>query len=100
MADGMKTRHLTDRRQPAKGRRFAWSRVPAAGDSEFTRFTTWRLFRRDVTRRVHPVELHIGHSWPRSRIAAELRRARRDLLDHVDELDLSHLGLTEEPTHV
>jgi len=90
----LKASHVTQRRQPAKGRRFAWARIPAAGDGEFTRYTTWRLFRRDLHRRVHTVEMHVGHSWPRPRIAAELRRARRELLEHVDRIDLKHLGLT------
>ncbi|MGO1069280.1 hypothetical protein [Lysobacter sp. CA199] len=90
----MKTGHITGRRHPAKSRRFSWARVPGPGDSEFTRFTTWRLYRRDVTRRLHNCQLLIGHGWPRQRIAAELRRVRNEFRDAVDALDFKHLGLT------
>ncbi|SDY08248.1 hypothetical protein [Lysobacter enzymogenes] len=89
----MSARHLTERREPAKGRRFAWGRIPAAGDGEFERFTTWHLFRRSETRRLHGTQVSAGHHLTRAQIAVLLREARNGLRDYVDDLDLRHLGV-------
>ncbi|KRA74226.1 hypothetical protein ASD78_12080 [Lysobacter sp. Root667] len=87
----MKTRHITEHRQPAKGPRFAWSRQPN-GDAGAT---TWWLFRRpSTTRRVLPRSVTVSHAWSRARIAAALRAARKELLDHADAIDLRNLGVT------
>ncbi|WP_223621215.1 hypothetical protein [Lysobacter sp. ESA13C] len=87
----MKTRHTTDRREPAKGRRFAWSRLP---DPDRGR-THWRLFRRsETTRRIIPAIVEAKHTDSRSQIAEGLRRARWELRNDVDAIDLLNLGVT------
>jgi len=92
----MKARHLTERREPAKGRRFAWGRVqPAAGDA-----ATWRLFRRCIPGRLLLEERTFASTAHRAAIAAELRAMRARLLAAADTIDFHHLGLTEEPAHV
>lgn len=86
----MKARHLTERREPAKERRFAWGRVqPAAGDA-----ATWRLFRRCISGRVLTLQCTFSHSAHRTMIAIELRMLRARLLVAADRIDLTHLGLT------
>lgn len=86
----MKARHLTERREPAKGRRFSWGRVhPAGGDA-----ATWRLFRRCIPGGWLTEQRTFPATLPRAAIAAELRRARARLLAAADAVDLTHLGLT------
>lgn len=85
----MKTRHLSERREPAKDRRFSWGRVVGEGG-----YVQYRLFRRDFNRRVFSRIAGFTHEHSRAEIARDLRKARRHLLDTVDAIELHHLGLT------
>jgi hypothetical protein len=53
----------------------------------------WRLFRRDLRGRVHMDSLSYLADTDRRVIAQALRRARRELLDHVDAIDFAALGI-------
>lgn len=91
----MKLLHLTARREPAKGRRFAWGRVqPASGDA-----ATWRLFRRCLPGGWLTEQQSFSAGDSRAVIAAELRVMRARLLAAADAVDLAHLGLTEATTN-
>lgn len=85
-------RHLTERREPAKGRRFAWGRVQAAGGDA----ATWRLFRRCIPGRVLLEQRTFPATHSRAEIAAGLRAMRARLLAAADAVDFHHLGLSEE----
>lgn len=86
----MNARHLTERREPAKGRRFAWGRVQASGGDA----ATWRLFRRCIPGRLLLEQRTFPATYARTEIAAGLRAMRARLLAAADAVDLSHLGLT------
>lgn len=91
MAESMKARHTTERRQPAKGRRFAWARLPDVDRGR----THWCLFRRsETTRRLIPAQVDADHTECRQQIAERLRRARWELRNDVDAIDLLNLGVT------
>ncbi|QWF19257.1 hypothetical protein [Lysobacter capsici] len=82
--------HLEHRREPAKGRRFAWARLPDPNGFG----VAWRLFRRsETTRRLVAHHVLVSVEDSRQQIAAELRRARWTLRNDVDAIDLLNLGL-------
>jgi hypothetical protein len=74
-------------RRPLPSRRFAWSRVPCQD------ICHWRLFRRDLSGRVHMKSVAYFTDTDRRVIAQALRRLRRELLDHVDAIDFAALGI-------
>lgn len=76
-------------RQPSKRNRFCWSRIALDG------CVTYRLFRRDYTGRIHPKKVEIVQPMPRGMIAERVNEARRALLDHVDNIDLKLLGVSD-----
>jgi hypothetical protein len=77
-------------RQPKKTGGFSWGRsVSAEG------LVIWRLFRRDQRGSLHWRQLIPHHSWSRREIATELNRARHELRDQVDDLDLALMGVTQ-----
>lgn len=78
--------HFT-RRQPKPSIRFSWGRIPSDTGC------TWRLFRRDLTGRVHMAAVSFGAGTDRQLIARAVRRARTELLDRVDRIDFAELGL-------
>ena len=64
----------------------------AAGVS---RATVYRLFRRDQSGRLH-CEMRVFHpDYPRRLMAQKLNRARHQLRNQVDEIDLAIMGVTQ-----
>ena len=84
----MIARHLT-RRAPRGHMGFTWGRFPADGDTS----VTYRLFRRDHTKRTHVRNLQFFPDTPRPVIAMNLLRARRELREFVDGLQLAAWGM-------
>lgn len=77
-------------RQPKPARGFSWARLPeypTEGD------VTWRLFRRDHRGKLHMSSLTFTAGTDRRAIASALRRARHQLRDRVDEVDLLAMGV-------
>lgn len=83
----MTARHFT-RRPPSK-RDTAFARFP----SDDGALVTYRLFRRDHERRTHFRELRFFPDTPRPVIAMNLLRARRELREFVDGLQLAAWGI-------
>jgi len=72
------------RRKPTKCRPTAWGRVLQMDGQ----LVAYRLFRRGLSGKVHTRQLqYLVDVAPRSMIAADLIKARRELRDRVDEID-------------
>ena len=84
----MNARH-TIRRAPKAALGFAWGRIPTVDGSA----VTWRLYRRDHSRRIHQHALTFFSNDDRAVIAGHLRRARRYLREKVDDIDLVAMGV-------
>ncbi|WOB24785.1 MULTISPECIES: hypothetical protein [Xanthomonas] len=82
------TRHLT-RRAPKRSGGFSWGRFPTSDSA----LITWRMFRRDHTRALHTHALTFTARDDAAYVAKQLRRARRQLRDRVDEIDLAAMGV-------
>lgn len=82
-------RHCT-RKLPRHGHRFCYGRVPQLGGS-----VVYRLFRRDLTRRVYAETCVFHPDCSRRLIAKQLRAARHKLRDRVDEIDLALMGVNQ-----
>lgn len=91
MADGTPTlaRHLA-RRAPRSASGFSWGRFPV----DEGRAVSWRLFRRDLTGKVHTYMLGFAAHVSRAQIADRVWRARIALRDRVDEVVLQQLGVS------
>lgn len=85
----MKTHHHA-RRAPRKAGGFSWGRFPV----EDGRAVSWRLFRRDLTGKLHSYHLDFAAHVSRAHVAERVWRARMALRDRVDAVDLRALGLT------
>lgn len=55
----------------------------------------YRLFRRDLTRRVHAVQRVFHPDCQRGYMAEELNIARHQLRNTVDDIDLQIMGVTQ-----
>ena len=73
-------------KHPAKAAGFTWGRRIDGG------LITWRLFRRDHSRKIHEYQVQVGESADASYTAHLLRLARRRLRDQVDTVDLRAMG--------
>ncbi|WP_226426576.1 hypothetical protein [Xanthomonas sp. MWU16-30325] len=82
------TRHPT-RRAPKRNGGFSWGRFPTSDGAVIT----WRMFRRDHTSALHMHALTFTAKDEPAYVAKQLRRARRQLRDRVDEIDLSAMGV-------
>ena len=72
-------------RQPRKARPTGWGRMIQMNGQ----IVAYRLFRRGQCGRVHMLERqYLVGVAPRSMIAGDLVKARRQLRDRVDEIDL------------
>lgn len=76
-------------KQPNKHTRFSLSIVPT--EDGFT----YRLFRRDVTNRIHFAQMTLQDGMNRGAFACALRQLHRELLDKVDRVELEVLGVTQ-----
>lgn len=74
-------------RYPMPNRRFSWGCMPSDG------ICTWRLFRRDIGKRVHMSIVQFHRNADRTLIASTLRHSRNRLRDRVDALDFATLGI-------
>lgn len=82
----MTIRHLTPRQPKRRG--FAWGRVIGMDGA----LLTYNLFRRDLRGALHQKTLQYQATVAsRKTIAADLKRARKELRDRVDEVDLAVL---------
>ncbi|WP_115560054.1 hypothetical protein [Xanthomonas arboricola] len=81
-------RHLT-RRAPKRNGSFSWGRFPTSDGA----FITWRMFRRDHTSVLHMHALTFTAKDDAAYAAKQLRRARRQLRDRVDDIDLAAMGV-------
>ena len=82
----MTIRHLTPRRPHGRG--FSWGRVIGMDGA----LLTYNLFRRDMRGALHQKTLQYQAAVAsRKTIAEDLRRARKQLRDKVDEIDLVFL---------
>ena len=75
-------------RQPKKTAGFSWGRVvtPDGGIS-------YRLFRRDQRGALHCKQIVPRTEWSRAAIATEINRARHQLRNTVDDVDLALMGV-------
>lgn len=80
---------LFDRRTPKANGGFSWGRFPAEETIQY------RLFRRDHTGALHLSVITFAKNIPTEQIAADVRRARHQLRNKVDEIDLAAMGVTE-----
>lgn len=80
------TRHMT-RRECGKGSGFSWTSTFKDDDAS----VLYLLFRRDHSNKLHSRILTFRASEPRSLIAERLNRARHQLREKVDEIDLAAL---------
>lgn len=80
------SRHLT-RRACGKQPRFNWSRFVSGQGAEA--YVTYRLYRRDHRNAVHMSMLTFLGTDSRAYIAQRLNRARHQLRDKVDDIDLA-----------
>jgi hypothetical protein len=78
------TRHLT-RRGPRRKARFCWTRFPTAAGE----FVIYRLYRRDGANAVHMESVTVLGTDDRTYIAQRVMRARIQLRNRVDEMDLA-----------
>lgn len=78
------------RKLPAHRGCFSYSCIPTEGGS-----VIYRLFRRDMTRRVHAVVCAFDQGSSRSFVAEELNIARHQLRNTVDEIDLQIMGVEQ-----
>jgi hypothetical protein len=78
------SRHLT-RRGPRRKSRFCWTRFPTAAGE----FVIYRLYRRDGANAVHMESVTVLGIDNRDYIAERVMRARVQLRDRVDEMDLA-----------
>lgn len=76
-------------KQPNKNTRFSLSIIPA--EDGFT----YRLFRRDITNRLHFAQMTLQDGMDRSEFACALRKLHRELMDKVDRVELEVLGVTQ-----
>lgn len=84
------TRHLT-RRMPGKRNRFCWVRIPQDSGG-----VLYRLYRRGMDSKVFAVVHAFPEGSPRAGIAGVVNRLRHRLREHVDEIDLRAMGVTNE----
>ncbi|UXA66057.1 hypothetical protein [Xanthomonas prunicola] len=77
------------RRAPKRNGGFSWGRFPTSDGA----FITWRMFRRDHTSALHMHALTFTAKDEPAYVAKQLRRARRQLRDRVDEIDLAAMGV-------
>lgn len=84
----MSLRHAT-RRAPKETHGFSWGRFPTDDGT----LVTYRLYRRDHKRALHTHVLTFFDTDTPTYIAGHLRRARKDLRDRVDEIDLAAMGV-------
>ncbi|MCD0280510.1 hypothetical protein JWH04_16490 [Xanthomonas melonis] len=82
--------HQLTRRAPKRNGGFSWGRFPTSDGA----FITWRMFRRDHSSALHMHALTFTGTDDAAYVAKQLRRARRQLRDRVDEIDLAALGVT------
>lgn len=75
------------RRAPRKNTDFSWGRFPLRG------CTDYRLFRRDHTGSLYVESRTFNMSEPVVHIARVLRKAKRELRDRVDTIDLLVMGV-------
>jgi hypothetical protein len=78
------SRHLT-RRGPRRKSRFCWTRFPTAASE----FVIYRLYRRDAANAVHMASVTFPGTDNRAYIAERVMRARIQLRNRVDEMDLA-----------
>jgi len=76
-------------RPPQRNGGFSWGRF--IDDYSIT----YRLFRRDHRGALHLKCLTYGLHVTRATIAADLMRAKRQLRDRVDEIDLQAMGVAQ-----
>lgn len=81
-------RHFT-RKLPAHRGVFSYARIPLDSGG-----VAYRLFRRDLNNVLHADLRNFHPDCGRRLIARDLRAARNQLRDQVDEIDLSILGVT------
>lgn len=79
----MKTTHLR-RRPPTRNGGFSWGRFPMEDGGPIC----YRLFRRDDDGARHMLAFNFPAQEDRQAMAGVLKRARRELRDQVDEIDL------------
>lgn len=84
-------RHHT-RRPPKKNPGFSWGRFPVVTGGNVTG-VEWRLFRRDNTGKLHFDYRFFPVGESPALIAVVLRRARNQLRDTVDAIDLAAWGI-------
>lgn len=77
------------RKLPAHRGVFSYARIPTFGGG-----ITYRLFRRDLKNVLHADMRNFHPDCSRRLIARDLRTARNQLRDQVDEIDLQILGVT------
>ncbi|UGB46952.1 hypothetical protein LQ772_06585 [Frateuria edaphi] len=77
------------RRSPARRDGFCWARIPQSNGT-----VLYRLYRRDQRNAVHAVLRNFPGDAARHDIARELKAARHQLRNTVDEIDLVLLGVT------
>lgn len=75
------------RKLPNKHHRFAFARIPVDGG------VTYRLFRRDLTNRIHFAQITLGEGMDRMQFACALWRLRKELRERVDEIEFRLLGV-------
>jgi hypothetical protein len=88
----MATKTLKSRKLPQHRGVFSYARIPTDGGG-----VVYRLFRRDMKRVLH-CEMRVFHpDYPRAARARDLNKARHQLRDLVDDIDLKLLGVSDEP---
>lgn len=80
----MADRNRFARRQPGKGHGLTWARFPTVDGSA----VIYRLWRRDQNRKPHQQQKTFFTDADPAHIASVLKRAKRELRDRVDEIDL------------
>ncbi len=78
------SRNRFARRAPGKGYGLTWARFPTVDGSA----VIYRLWRRDHNRKPHQIEKAFFTDAEPAHIASVLKRAKRQLRDRVDEIDL------------
>lgn len=76
------------RKHPNKHTRFAYAVIPCDGG------TTYRLFRRDFTNRIHYAQITLCEGMDRMQFSCALWKLRKELLGRVDRVELSLLNIT------
>jgi hypothetical protein len=86
----MSTKTQSSRKLPKHRGIFSYARIPMDSGG-----IVYRLFRRDIKRALHCKMCTFHPNYPRASRARDLNKARHQLCDLVDDIDLKLLGVSE-----